>query len=186
MTFMQVMQESFIWSGFIQSVTTIEHIGSGTEYALTVPCSQLSSAFDVQGSALPSITSCLSEHASWVIDLSRRGQLDVTFVVSVFVVVILGLSLFTSFFMHCIIPMAYIIAYTQMTCRSIIPVGARRFCLCISLLGIISITGCILIFYYKQRSRKGFFLILLFRLFANTASLSLLLQYCIRVLNCSL
>ena len=93
----------------------------------------LSSVFDAQGSALPSVASCLSEHAFQVIDSRRRGQLDVTFVVSVFVVVILGLLLFTSLFMHCFIPMAYVIAYIQMTYRSIIPVGVLRFCLCISL-----------------------------------------------------
>lgn len=83
--------------------------------------------------AAHSVAPCLSEHTFQVVDSGRRGQLDVTFIVSVFVVVVLGLLLFTSLFMHCFIPMAYVIAYTQMTYRSIIPVGVLRFCLCISL-----------------------------------------------------
>ena len=82
--------------------------------------------------SLSSIAPHLLEQLFQVICSGRRGQLDVTFVVSVLVAVS-GLLLFTSLFMHHFIPVAYVITYTQMTCRSIIPVGVLRFCLCISL-----------------------------------------------------
>lgn len=75
---------------------------------------------------------CISEHAFQVIDSGRRGQLGVTFNVSLFAIFILML-LITSLFVHLFIPMAYVITYTQMTYRSTIPVGVPRLCLCISL-----------------------------------------------------
>lgn len=172
------MQENFTWSGFIWSVTTTEYIESGTENALTVPCSLaiISIWRPGQHTPLPSCHLFPNIHLEWLTWVGG-GSWMLHLLFECLLLSFWVCPFFTSLFKHCFIPVAYIITYTQMTCRSIISVGALSFCLCIFLPGIISITGCILIFCYEQKSQKGFYLILLFRLFVNTASLALLLQY---------
>jgi len=74
-------------SGFIRFAASIQHMKQAWKMLLQYLVPWLSPGCDVQSSAVPSVATCLSEGALRVIGLGRRGQLDVTFVVSVFVVV---------------------------------------------------------------------------------------------------